>query len=87
MIRKLIAKWRQRKLVAGNQPLLGVVPAAEKQGCGDSCGCSSEKPKAVEPKEKRVEVQVTVVKKPAAKKPTAKKPTAKKPVTKPKGKK
>lgn len=71
MIKNLIAKWRQRKLVAQNQPLLGVVPAAADKCCGGDCACSSEKPKATKPK-----ATVEVTKKPAAK--SAAKPKGKK---------
>jgi hypothetical protein len=72
MIKNLIARWRQRKLVAQNQPLLGVVPAAETKRCGEDCACTpASKP----------ELQVKA--KPAA----TKKPVAKKPASKPKGKK
>jgi hypothetical protein len=72
MIKNLIARWRQRKLVAQNQPLLGVVPAAETKCCGGDGVCApAPKP----------ELQVK------AKPAVAKKPVAKKPASKPKGKK
>jgi hypothetical protein len=43
MIQRLIARWRQRKLVRRGLPLTGVVAPKTGGCCGGSCQCKGKK--------------------------------------------
>ena len=43
MIKKLIARWRQRQLVKRGLPLTGVVGPKAGCACGGNCACKGKK--------------------------------------------